>query len=211
MGAYWYPILIIALTGYMLGNLNGAVLVSAMFAKEDVRKHGSGNAGLTNYIRNYGAGTGVLVILIDGMKAIMACLVGKLILTDVDPMLGGTIGGFAVMMGHIFPAMLGFKGGKGILSGFCVAMSLDWRIGLTILGMFLLFYLTTQYVSLGSVMGATGFAVAFPLFHSNNIPVAVLGFLMGALAVYMHRGNIVRLVKGQERKTNLFSKKGKQK
>ena len=73
MGAYWYPILIIALTGYMLGNLNGAVLVSAMFAKEDVRKHGSGNAGLTNYIRNYGAGTGVLVIVIDGMKAIMAC------------------------------------------------------------------------------------------------------------------------------------------
>ena len=204
----WYPILITVLAGYMLGNLNGAVLVSAIFANEDVRKHGSGNAGLTNYIRNYGAATGMLVILIDGAKAIVACLVGKLILGD-DPLLGGTLGGMGVMLGHIFPAMLAFKGGKGILSGFCVAMTLDWRIGLMILAFFLVFYLSTQYVSLGSIMGATGFALAFPIFHHDNLPVAIIGFCLGALAVYMHRGNIVRLVKGQERKTNLFAK-GKQ-
>ena len=205
----WYPILITVLAGYMLGNLNGAVLVSAIFANEDVRKHGSGNAGLTNYIRNYGAATGMLVILIDGAKAIVACLVGKLILGDVDPLLGGALGGMGVMLGHIFPAMLAFKGGKGILSGFCVAMTLDWRIGLMILAFFLVFYLSTQYVSLGSVMGAVGFALAFPIFHHDNLPVAVIGFCLGALAVYMHRTNIVRLVKGQERKTNLFAK-GKQ-
>ena len=204
----WYPIFVIVLAGYMLGNLNGAVLVSAIFANEDVRKHGSGNAGLTNYIRNYGAATGTLVILIDGLKAIVACLVGKLILGD-DPLLGGTLGGMGVMLGHIFPAMLAFKGGKGILSGFCVAMTLDWRIGLMILAFFLVFYLTTQYVSLGSIMGATGFAIAFPLFHHDNLPVAIIGFCLGALAVWMHRTNIVRLVKGQERKTNLFAK-GKQ-
>ena len=210
MAELWYPVLITVLTGYMLGNLNGAVLVSAIFANEDVRKHGSGNAGLTNYIRNYGASTGLLVILIDGAKAVMACLVGKLIFDNIDPMLGGTIGGLGVMLGHTFPAMLAFKGGKGILSGFCLAMTLDWRIGLMILGFFLVFYLTTQYVSLGSVMGAVGFAIAFPVFYHNNLPVAIMGFFMGALAVFMHRGNIVRLVKGQERKTNLFGK-GKQK
>ena len=202
----WYPILITILAGYMLGNLNGAVLVSAIFANEDVRKHGSGNAGLTNYIRNYGAATGSLVIVIDGMKAIVACLVGKLILPE-DPLLGGTLGGMGVMLGHIFPAMLAFKGGKGILSGFCVAMTLDWRIGLMILGFFLVFYLSTQFVSLGSVMGAVGFAIAFPIFYSDNLPVALMGAFMGALAVFKHRGNIVRLVKGQERKTNLFARK----
>ena len=206
MNSLWYPVLITVLTGYMLGNLNGAVLVSAIFAKEDVRKHGSGNAGLTNYIRNYGAATGVLVILIDGLKAVLACLAGKLILGYVDPMLGGTLGGLGVMLGHIFPAMLAFKGGKGILSGFCVAMTLDWRIGLMILGFFLVFYLATQYVSLGSVMGAVGFAIAFPLFHYDKPYVAIMGLFMGSLAVFMHRGNIVRLVKGQERKTNLFGK-----
>ena len=210
MAQLWYPILITVLTGYMLGNLNGAVLVSAIFAKEDVRQHGSGNAGLTNYIRNYGASTGVLVIAIDGLKAIMACLVGKLIFDDIDPMLGGTMGALGVMLGHTFPAMLAFRGGKGILSGFCVAMTLDWRIGLMILGFFLVFYLTTQYVSLGSVMGAVGFAIAVPVFYHNNLPVAIMGFFMGALAVYMHRGNIVRLVKGQERKTNLFARSKQQ-
>ena len=210
MAQLWYPILITVLTGYMLGNLNGAVLVSAIFAKEDVRQHGSGNAGLTNYIRNYGASTGVLVIAIDGLKAIMACLVGKLIFDDIDPMLGGTMGALGVMLGHTFPAMLAFRGGKGMLSGFCVAMTLDWRIGLMILGFFLVFYLTTQYVSLGSVMGAVGFAIAFPVFYHNNLPVAIMGFFMGALAVYMHRGNIVRLVKGQERKTNLFARSKQQ-
>ena len=209
MAQLWYPILITVMTGYMLGNLNGAVLVSAIFAKEDVRQHGSGNAGLTNYIRNYGAATGVLVIAIDGLKAIMACLVGKLIFDGMDPMLGGTLGALGVMLGHTFPAMLAFRGGKGILSGFCVAMTLDWRIGLMILGFFLVFYLSTQYVSLGSVMGAAGFAIAFPVFYYNNLPVAIIGFFMGALAVYMHRGNIVRLVKGEERKTNLFKGKGK--
>ena len=209
MAELWYPVLITVLTGYMLGNLNGAVLVSAIFANEDVRKHGSGNAGLTNYIRNYGASTGLLVILIDGAKAVMACLVGKLIFDNIDPMVGGTLGGLGVMLGHTFPAMLAFKGGKGILSGFCLAMTLDWRIGLMILAFFLVFYLTTQYVSLGSVMGAAGFAIAFPVFHYNNLPVAIIGFFMGALAVYMHRGNIARLVKGQERKTNLFKGKGK--
>ena len=210
MAELWYPILVTLLAGYMLGNLNGAVLISAIFAKEDVRKHGSGNAGLTNYIRNYGAGTGLLVIAIDGAKAIVACLVGKLIFADLDPMLGGTLGGLGVMLGHTFPAMLAFKGGKGILSGFCVAMTLDWRIGLMILGFFLLFYLTTQFVSLGSVMGAIGFSIAFLIFHFNNLPVALIGVFMGGLAVYMHRGNIVRLVKGQERKTNLFARSKKQ-
>ena len=210
MAELWYPILVTLLCGYMLGNLNGAVLISAIFAKEDVRKHGSGNAGLTNYIRNYGAGTGLLVIAIDGAKAVVACLVGKLILADLDPMLGGTIGGLGVMLGHTFPAMLAFKGGKGILSGFCVAMTLDWRIGLLILGFFLAFYLSTQLVSLGSVMGSIGFSIAFLIFHFDNLPVAILGAFMGALAVFMHRGNIARLLKGQERKTNLFARSKKQ-
>ena len=205
----WLFIAIVVVAGYLLGNLNGAICASKAMG-DDVRTHGSGNAGLTNYIRNYGASTGVLVIAIDGLKAIMACLVGKLIFDDIDPMLGGTMGALGVMLGHTFPAMLAFRGGKGILSGFCVAMTLDWRIGLMILGFFLVFYLTTQYVSLGSVMGAVGFAIAFPVFYHNNLPVAIMGFFMGALAVYMHRGNIVRLVKGQERKTNLFARSKQQ-
>lgn len=203
----WFAIIITVLVGYLLGNLNGAVCMSNLVAHEDVRNQGSGNAGLTNFIRNYGAAKSVSVILIDGGKAALACLAGGLMLAPYGMYTEGTaIGGLAVMLGHDFPALLGFRGGKGILSGAVIAFTVDWRVGLMILGVFLVAYLLTQYVSLGSVLGALGFSVGFALFHYDNLVVMLCGVAMGLLAVFMHRGNIVRLVQGKERKTNLFGK-----
>ena len=203
----WFAIIITVLVGYLLGNLNGAVCMSNLVAHEDVRNQGSGNAGLTNFIRNYGAAKSVSVILIDGGKAALACLAGGLMLAPYGMYTEGTaIGGLAVMLGHDFPALLGFRGGKGILSGAVIAFTVDWRVGLMILGVFLVAYLLTQYVSLGSVLGALGFSVGFALFHYDNLVVMLCGVAMGLLAVFMHRGNIVRLMQGKERKTNLFGK-----
>lgn len=205
-----YSILIAVLAAYLLGNLNGSVCVSAIVADDDVRKHGSGNAGLTNFIRNYGAGKAVYVILIDAGKAVVACTAAGLILEPFGFYFEGKVlGGLAVMLGHTFPALLGFKGGKGILSGLFIALAVDWRVALVILVVFAVAYLLTRYVSLGSVLAAVAFAASFVVFYYDNLPVMIGGILMGALAVFMHRGNIVRLVKGQERKTNLFGK-GKQ-
>jgi len=205
-----YSILIAALTAYLLGNLNGSVCVSSIVADDDVRKHGSGNAGLTNFIRNYGVTNAIYVILIDAGKAVVACTAAGLLLKPYGYYLEGKVlGGFAVMLGHVLPALLGFKGGKGILSGLFVALAVDWRIAVLILAVFALVYLTTQYVSLGSILAAVAFAVGFVVLYHDNLPVMLGGILMGALAVFMHRGNIVRLIKGQERKTNLFGK-GKQ-
>ena len=206
----WFPILITVLVGYLLGNLNGAVLMSSLLAHEDVRQQGSGNAGLTNFARNYGGLGSVAVLAIDGVKAALACLAGGLMLIPYGLYLEGTaIGGLAVMAGHDFPALLGFKGGKGILSGAVIAFVVDWRVGLLVLGVFALLYLTTQYVSLGSVFGSVGFAVGFAVLHWDNPVVAICGVVMGALAVFMHRGNIRRLLQGKERKTNLFKKGSK--
>ena len=201
-------IIVCVLTSYLLGNLNGAVCMSALVAKEDVRTHGSGNAGLTNFIRNYGVGSALYVVLIDAGKAILACLASGMILSRFDLYLeGAALGGLCVMLGHIFPAVLGFKGGKGILSGFSITLVVDWRISLIILGVFLIAYLLTQYVSLGSVLGALSFAVCFAIFHHDDLWVMIPGVIMGLLATFMHWANIVRLFKGQERKTNLFQKK----
>lgn len=204
----WFSVLITVLVGYMLGNLNGAVCMSAIL-KDDVRSHGSGNAGLTNFIRNYGVGKALYVILIDAGKAALACIAGGLLLSAHGDYYteGAAIGGLAVMLGHDFPALLGFKGGKGILSGLFIAICVDWRVALLILAVFAVAYLLTQYVSLGSVLAAVTFAVGFAWLHFGNAVVMSCGIVMGALAVFMHRGNIVRLVKGEERKTNLF--KGK--
>lgn len=202
----WYSILITVLTAYMLGNLNGAVCMSALM-HDDVRSHGSGNAGLTNFIRNYGVGKAAYVILIDAGKAVLACASGGLLLQPyLDFTTGAAIGGLAVMLGHIFPALLGFRGGKGILSGLFIALVVDWRIALVILGVFAVAYILTQYVSLGSVLAAATFSAAFAVLHAGNITVMLCGVFMGLLTIYMHRGNIIRLLKGEERKTNLFKK-----
>ena len=206
-----YSIVITFLAAYFLGNINGAVSISALVANDDVRKHGSGNAGLTNFIRNYGAKSAVYVILIDAGKAVLGCLLGGLILGNLGYRLEGYIlGGVGVMTGHAFPVLLGFKGGKGILSGLFIALVADWRIAVLILAVFAAIYFATRYVSLASVVASAGFSAGFAIFHHHNLPVMIGGVLMGLLAIFMHRGNIARLVKGQERKTNLFGK-GKQK
>ena len=203
----WLPIVLTVVIGYLLGNLNGAVCISHLVAHEDVRQQGSGNAGLTNFIRVYGAGKSLAVILIDGGKAAAACLVGGLLLKPYGMFREGmAIGGAAVMLGHVFPALLGFKGGKGILSGLFIALTVDWRIALIILGVFAIAYFATQYVSLGSVLASVAFGVGFVIFHYDNLTVMLCGVFMSALAVYMHRSNIVRLLRGNERKTNLFGK-----
>ena len=207
----WYSVLVAVLAAYLLGNLNGAVCMSALLANDDVRKHGSGNAGLTNFVRNYGAVKGLAVFAIDAGKAVVACLLGGLLLKPYGcQLIGMTIGGLSVMVGHAFPVLLGFKGGKGILCGLFVAVVVDWRIALIILGVFILIYVITKYVSLASVLASMAFAVCFAVFHYDNLYVMIGGILMGSLTIFMHRGNIARLIKGQERKTNLFGK-GKQK
>lgn len=202
----WFVVLIGMLTSYLLGNLNGAVCMSALM-HDDVRSHGSGNAGLTNFVRSYGAGRALYVILIDAGKATLACLVTSLLLRPFGYALeGAALGGLGVTLGHIFPALLGFKGGKGILSSLFVALAVDWRIGLVCIVIFAAAYCLTRYVSLGSVLAAAGFIISFVVFHWSNPIVMICGIIMGSLAIWMHRGNISRLIQGKERKTNLFRK-----
>ena len=207
----WYRVVIVALGSYLLGNLNGAVIVSRVMAHEDVRSHGSGNAGLTNFIRNYGVRTAALVVLIDVGKAVAACLLGQALLSPLGyAKEGQMLGAACVLLGHIFPALLGFKGGKGILSGFTIALMVDWRIGLLIFLTFAVAYGLTQYVSLGSVLAAAMFGVGFILFYRQQPVVMWTALLLAALVIFMHRGNIQRLLRGEERKTNLFGKGRKQ-
>ena len=205
-------IVITAVVAYLLGNLNGAVVVSRIVAHEDVRTKGSGNAGLTNFTRNYGAAASIFVIAIDVGKAVAACLIGGLLLKGYGHYMDGVaLGALFVILGHDFPALLGFKGGKGILSGVTVALMLDWRIGLFVFGIFLVAYAITKYVSLGSILSAGAFGPIYAVVHWGEgwLPIAV-GFALSALIVWMHRGNIVRLMKGEERKTNLLGKGKKQ-
>ena len=200
-----YSALIAVLIAYFLGNLNGAVCMSQL-KHDDVRSHGSGNAGLTNYIRNFGRASALLVVAIDMGKAVLACEAARLIMAPYGLTEEGTaIGALGVLLGHIFPALLGFKGGKGILSGVTVALMLDWRIGLFVFAIFLAAYMITHYVSLGSVLSAGAFGPIYWMLNPDAgiFPIAV-GCFLSALVVWMHRANIKRLLKGEERRTTLF-------
>ena len=140
IGATLLASLVILLLGYFLGCLNGSVMVSHFIIKDDVRQHGSGNAGLTNFYRTYGAKYALGVILFDMGKTVIACLIGGAAFDYLagDWMLGVLLGGLGCELGHMFPVFFGFKGGKGILSGGTIAIMIDWRIALVVWGGFLI-------------------------------------------------------------------------
>ncbi len=198
-----------AIMGYLFGTLNGAILISKLTKHEDVREKGSGNAGLTNFLRSYGGWSTLLVVVIDLGKMVAACLLATLIYTkdtDVAKMIAGTF----VQIGHIFPIFFGLHGGKGILCSAALAVVMDWRIFAIAFPLFVVVFILTKLVSLGSIIAATTFGVLFVVFFTDKPVVWGLGLFMAALAVFMHRGNIARLLKGEERKTHLHKSKNEE-
>ena len=208
----WLQILLTVLIGYLLGNANGAIIMSKLLSKEDIRNSGSGNAGLTNFMRKFSPAKGIWVLVIDFVKAMLACLIGKLLLQgDGLAKEGLMLGALAVSLGHDFPALLGFRGGKGIVCGFAVALASDWRCALVILAIFVICLGVTRYVSLSSVLASAAFSVSFAILHAHEPLVAVLGALIGLLAIFMHRSNIKRLLAGTEKKATFSQFKKKKK
>ena len=195
-------VFITVLLGYFLGCLNGSVMVSHFIIRDDVRQHGSGNAGLTNFYRTYGAKYALCVILFDMGKTVIACLLGGFLLKNAmqNWTLGVLIGGLGCELGHMFPVFFGFKGGKGILSGGTLVWLLDWRVALIAWGLFAALWLATKYVSLGSVSAAVSMPVATWLFCGHSPVYTVLAVVIAGLVVWCHRENIQRLVRGEERK-----------
>ena len=195
-------VFITVLLGYFLGCLNGSVMVSHFIIRDDVRQHGSGNAGLTNFYRTYGAKYALGVILFDMGKTVIACLLGGFLLRHGlgDWTLGVLLGGLGCELGHMFPVFFGFKGGKGILSGGTLVWLLDWRVALIAWGLFAALWLATKYVSLGSVSAAVSMPVATWLFCGHSPVYTVLAVVIAGLVVWCHRENIQRLVRGEERK-----------
>ena len=214
MMEFWLPVAAIAAISYFCGCFNGAVIVSKYILRDDVRKHGSGNAGLTNFYRTFGGPLTLVVILTDVLKAVVAVSVGAWLAGGIMPafwngdliIYGKFWAGLWCLLGHMFPCMFGFKGGKGILSGGTIAIMLDWRIALVVWGGFIILVLLTRYVSLGSVWagGSLPFAAWFVY---QDVWLAVLAACMGWLVVYMHRANIKRLLTGTENKFSLHKKK----
>lgn len=211
MGLFIGKIILVLLIGYLLGSLNTSILVGKLYGT-DIRKHGSGNAGMTNTLRTLGKVAALLVIVGDMVKGILAFIIGNLIISNSIPPeitinvigIGGMAGGISAIAGHNWPLYFGFRGGKGILTSFSVVLMMDWKLGLILLGLFVIIVALTRFVSLGSIIAS----IAFPItafIKGNGIVFTVFAAILAVLATIMHRSNIKRLLTGTERK--LGSKK----
>lgn len=186
-------ILLIALGSYLLGSVSLSIFMSKRMFGGDVRTQGSGNAGATNMARVYGMMAGVLTLAADMVKAAVSMVGGHLLLGDV----GLALGGACCILGHCFPVFHQFKGGKGVSVGGMLALLIDWRVGLLVIGSFLLAAVLSRKVSLGSICGGIVCGVGSLLLVSS-MPRILLGLFAMVIVVARHRENIVRLIKGTE-------------
>ena len=211
-------ILLVAAIAYFCGCFNGAVIVSKYILRDDVRNHGSGNAGLTNFFRTFGGPLTFVVILCDVLKAVVAILVAKhLFFTGFTIYLSAADttafwntfaeywAALFCLLGHMFPCMFHFKGGKGILSGGTIAIMIDWRIALVVWGGFLILAVLTRWVSLGSIWAGASFPFA-TWFVYHDAVLLTLGIFIGGLIVWKHRGNLKRILSGTESRFSLHHK-----
>lgn len=210
LGAY---LLLPAAIAYFCGCFNGSVIVSKYILRDDIREHGSGNAGLTNFYRTFGGLLTFAVIACDVLKMIAAVSAARVLMGAAAGgwasmgvgMAGGRIfpaywAGLFCMLGHMFPVMFHFKGGKGILSGGTLAIMIDWRVALVVWGGWFILVALTRYVSLGSVWAGASFPFASWACFASSPLIIVLSFITGGLVVWQHRANIGRLIRGNESK-----------
>ena len=206
-----------AVAAYLCGCFNGALFTSRLFFHDDVRTHGSGNAGLTNFYRTYGARYALLVIACDMLKAVAAVSLAAWLGARFDPRMLPDLpltaaeqaeyvlhfkywAGFFCVVGHMFPCTAKFRGGKGILCGGTLAWMLGWKVGLVAWGLFAALWLLSKYVSLGSIFAGVSLTVSVFLFYGHNLLYTALAFVISVLVVWCHRENINRLLHGTERK-----------
>ncbi len=195
-------LLILPVVTYFLGCLNGAIMTSRLVYLDDVRDHGSHNAGLTNFYRTYGPKHIVSVILIDMGKAALSVLIGILFFSFLSlphlELYGAYWGALFCVIGHTFPLTEHFRGGKGVLCTATIVLCLDWQIALIGWGIFAIVFLLTRFVSLASIVGVISFPISTTFVYHGDPVLIILAGMIAVLAIWAHRSNIARLLKGME-------------
>lgn len=204
---------ILCILSYLLGSLNFSVILSRKLAKDDVRSHGSGNAGTTNMLRTYGKKLAILTILGDMLKVAVAIVVSFLIIFkgNCGAMLFGenmmndyiialkSVFGLFCVLGHIFPCFFQFKGGKGVATCGGMTFMIDWRVALIMLVVFFIALLITKMVSVGSISMAVFYAPVIFAFHRNALCL-IFAIIFALIVIVAHRENIVKIKNGTENK-----------
>ena len=207
------------LISYLIGSVNSAITICRIIKKDDIRKYGSGNAGLTNVLRVYGKGPAAVTLLCDLAKGVVAVVLCRVLVTDVlhvtffdNRLFIGYVAGLFVMLGHIFPVFYKFHGGKGVLIAATTLIAIDPLTCLFSVLVFAIILAVTKYVSVGSICAA----FSYPLFTIITQSLrdmtgvwqnAAMALVIAFLITYMHKPNIKRLKAGTENKFSFSSKK----
>lgn len=208
-----------AVVGYLIGSVSFGVLIGKALYGDDVRRHGSGNAGMTNMIRTHGKLGGVLTLIGDMGKGYLAVWCGRwlmlLLLPGIATFYAGYIAGIAALIGHAFPLFFKFKGGKGVATGGGVFLACAPIVAGSLIVLFVIIAFTSRMVSLGSIIVFILYPIAtlfYTLFVSGESPAysTICSAIIGAIVVWMHRENIRRIRNGTENKIGSGrDKKGK--
>lgn len=186
-----------AVIAYLLGSVSFSYLITKMVLKDDIRKHGSGNAGATNTLRVIGLGPAIAVLLLDVLKGVAAVWIAVWL---GQPQWGLALAGLLAIVGHNWPIFFGFRGGKGVATTIGVFATLFLLPSIYAGILAILLIVITRYVSLGSLL----FVVAAPIFSfffgANPIFYGCTGLLIALLSFWRHRANIARLIQGTENK-----------
>lgn len=224
----WLALLLTVVIAYLLGSINSAIIVTRIFSKDDIREHGSGNAGATNVLRSQGKLPAVLTTIGDLLKSLIAVLVGGWLMTHLNlapdaalsgswaadkELVGEYLAGFFCIIGHLFPLYFGFRGGKGILTTLGMMLILDWKVALLSLLVFIIVVLICRMVSLGSVCAAATMAVLTYVFRAfvyrqdtgTVIFCTCMAVLIAAILIIKHIPNLKRIAQGTESKLSFRS------
>lgn len=198
-----------AVIGYLIGSVNFSIIISRIFYKDDIRTHGSGNAGSTNMLRTHGTVPGLLTFGGDLLKTAVAVFAGALIYN----LIGAYFAGFFCIIGHIFPLYFHFKGGKGVATVAMVIALTNIRTFIVCLIVFLVIVIFTKYVSLGSIVAVMVYPIVLynilNLFGANGYEYigVIFAFLIAVIVVIKHRTNIKKIFNHTESKIS-FTKHG---
>lgn len=186
-------IFLVILSSYLLGSISFGIIITKLVKGQDIRNYGSGSTGMTNVLRTVGKGPAALVLAGDALKGASSVFIGNYF--------GGSsyavVGGLMAMLGHTYPIFHGFRGGKGVATGFGVMLALAPDVVLVAIIFFILIVFISRYVSLGSILAALTVPVMMVLFQKPK-PLIIFGILGASFVLYSHRSNIKRLYKGTE-------------
>lgn len=198
-------IIAVVILSYLLGSINSSILIGRFYGK-DIRKFGSGNAGLTNTVRVLGKKAAIFVLIGDVLKGVAACLLSSVIIQEpsFEPYI---LGGLFAIIGHNWPLYFGFRGGKGALTAVAIAFMIDPFTAALLLIVFITVLLVFRYVSLATITTGVFYPVLSFLI-TNDIYILVYSALITIIIIYKHRSNIKRLISKEEPTIDLKTKKG---